>query len=389
MKILIVHNRYRVTGGEEAVIEEESNLLRQKGHDVRLFLEDNQHILREPVWKSAMNAVWSIPSSKAIGDIISDFKPDIVHFHNTFLRVSPAAYYACQRKNIPVVQTLHNYRIVCSNGLLYRKGRICEDCIAKLIPYPSVIHGCWQKSSVKTLIPFTMITIHRILHTWDKQVNMYISLTEFAKRKFIQAGIPSSKITVKPNFVQAPFVQHSQREDFFLFVGRLSPEKGVMTLLNVWKDFVNVRLLIVGDGPLFNDVQKFKQTHELHNIEIVGRLPREEVFAFMQRAMCLVFPSECYENFPTSIVEAFSCGLPVIAPNLGGLNEIVVDGETGLLFRGPKDLIHKVNWLLCNPARAKQMGINARKRYEELYTPEQNYRMLLNIYRQVLETSKL
>ena len=389
MKVLIVHNRYRTAGGEESVVEEESNLLRQKGHDVRLFLEDNQHILQEPTWKSALNAVWSVSTYRALTDIISDFKPDIAHFHNTFLRISPAAYYACQRKGVPVVQTLHNYRLACCNAFLYRNGRICEECLTKFAPYPGVIYGCWQQSSVKTIIPFAILTTHRLLRTWTKQVNMYIALTNFGKQKFMQMGIPASKITVKPNFVHMPFSQSEEREDFFLFVGRLSPEKGIMNLLNAWKRLANIRLIIIGDGPLYNDVQKFKQTHELHNIEIIGGLPREDVFRFMQRARCLVFPSEWYEGFPMVLIEAFSHGLPVIAFNIGGRGEIVVDGETGLLYRKWEELISKVNRLYDNPDIAKQMGVNARKRYEELYTPEQNYRMLLNIYRQVLETSKL
>ncbi len=390
MRILAIHNRYLISGGEDSVFEAEVSLLRRQGHEVKEFIESNQKLLKEPGWKSALNAVWSSSTYRALTETILDFRPEIAHFHNTFLRISPSAYYACRKLNVPVVQTLHNYRLLCPAAVFYRDGRICEDCLAKFIPYPGLIHGCWQESSIKTLAPVAVTTIHRFLRTWDNQIDMYIALTEFAKRKFVQGGLPEAKIVVKPNFVSTPFIQVEPRQDFFLFVGRLSPEKGILTLLNAWKNLKHVRLIIVGDGSLYSDIQNFKQTHELHNVEVLGRRPRDEVLALMQKAACLVFPSECYEGFPVTLIEAFACGLPVIASNLGGMREIVVDGENGLFFNpgDPIDLASKINWMLEHSARVEQMRSNARKAYEKKYTPEQNYQMLMQIYEQLLERSK-
>lgn len=388
MKILFVHNRYLATGGEDTVFELETALLRKNGHEVIEFVEDNRELLNIPKWKGALDAVWSSRTYRTLTDIISRHKPHIAHFHNTFLRVSPSAYYACQKQGVPVVQTLHNYRIVCPSGLLHRNNRnICEDCLTKPVPYPSVIHGCWQRSPVKTLIPATIVTFHRFLRTWDNKINIYIALTDFSRQKFIQAGLHPSKIVVKPNFISIPDFREEPRQDFFLYVGRLSPEKGIFTLLNAWKRIKDARLLIVGDGPLYEEVRHFKQIHCLHNVEVLGFLSRLQIFQLMRQAACLVFPSEWYEGFPMSIIEGFACGLPVIASDLGGRNEIVENGKVGLLYNSgdPIDLESKVRWIIDHPDLAKQMGYNARKAYEDKYTPERNYKILLSIYQQILD----
>ncbi|GAP62436.1 hypothetical protein ARMA_0859 [Ardenticatena maritima] len=316
--------------------------------------------------------------------LIRERKPDVAHFHNTFLMISPAAYYACQEEGVPVVQTLHNYRLICPGALLMREGRVCEECVGRTAPWPSVMHGCWRGSRLQTSVVAAMLMVHRAMKTWSEQVDIYIALTDFARRKFIEGGLPAEKIVVKPNFVDPDPGVGRHEGNYALFVGRLSPEKGMHTLLRAWRMLKDVPLKIVGDGPLRAEVEAFIGREGLTEVEVLGRKAREDVFCLMQKARVLVFPSECYENFPVSVAEAFACGLPVIASRLGAIAEIVEDGRTGLLFNpnDPEDLAVTVEWAWTHSEKLAEMGREARRAYEEKYTAERNYALLMDIYAQ-------
>jgi len=385
MHILLIHNYYTQHGGEDVVFESEKLLLERYGHKVITFTEDNAKLSKVNPLKIAVNAVWSREAQRKILKLIEEKKPNVVHFHNTFLRISPAAYYVVKKKGIPVVQTLHNYRVICPGSLLMRNGHVCENCLKKRVPWPGVIHGCWRNSKAGTAIVATMLVVHRLLKTWAEKVDVYIALTEFARRKFIEGGLPAEKIVVKPNFVYPDPGSGEHKGNFALFVGRFSKEKGVRTLLSAWRLLKGIPLKIVGDGPLMAEVKEHVERERLV-IEVLGWRPREEVFALMQAASFLLFPSEWYEGFPMAIAEAFACGLPVIASKLGAMAEIIEDGRTGLLFepKNPEDLAAKVEWLLSHPQELAWMSKEARAEYEAKYTAERNYEMLMAIYHRVL-----
>ena len=394
MKILLVHNFYQQPGGEDAVFAAEVSLLRGRGHQVIEFTEDNKRIDGMRRWAVATQAIWSRGAKARLLKLLQETRPDVMHFHNTFLLISPAAYYACREAGVPMVQTLHNYRLICPSALLMRDGRVCEKCIRRAVPWPGVVHACWRGSRRQTAVVAAMLTVHRWLKTWQEHVDIYITLTEFARQKFIEGGLPVDKIVVKPNFVESDKLRVMEswktERGYALFVGRLSPEKGVRTLLQAWRRLKGVSIKIVGDGPLMEEVQSFVNRHDLNGIEVLGHRPRDEVFQVMKGACFLVFPSEWYEGFPITIAEAFACGVPVIASRLGAMAEIVEDGRLGLHFEpgNPEGLAAKVEWAWAHPKKMQAMGREARREYEAKYMAERNYKILMEIYQQAMEEAR-
>ena len=388
MRVLIVHNHYTQPGGEDAVFEAEKALLERMGHEVIPFVEDNARLKGMNPLKAALNAVWSREAQEKLRRLIRETKPDVAHFHNTFLMVSPAAYYACREAGVPVVQTLHNYRLICPGALLMRDGRVCEDCMGRAIPWPGAVHGCWRGSRLQTSVVVAMLTVHRLMKTWTEQVDVYIALTEFVRRKFIGGGLPAEKVVIKPNFVHPDPGPGEGRGGYALFVGRLSPEKGVRTLLRAWEQLDGkVPLKVVGDGPLAEEVRR--AAARLPGVEWLGRKGQEEVYALMGDAAFLVFPSEWYEGFPMVIAEALARGVPILATALGSQGSIVDHGRTGLLFRpgDPEDLAEKVEWAWTHPNDLREMGREARREYEQKYTAEKNYEILMDIYERARATA--
>ncbi|MBQ0799822.1 MAG: glycosyltransferase family 4 protein [Porticoccaceae bacterium] len=387
MKILFVHNRYKQGGGEDSVMDAEIKLLAEMGLLVFSALKDNNEI---DSFKSKLQVFWEVAHSrqslKWMREKIRQYEPDIVHIHNFFPLLTPSIYDACIDAGVPVVQTLHNYRTMCPGGLLMRDGKVCEKCI-KGSAYQAVLHGCYRESAIGSLAVARMVAKHRSMGTWQHKVNRFIALTEFAKNKFIEAGFPEHKIAVKSNFV----VDAGLSEDVnpnkagALFVGRLSQEKGMETLLNAWRS-LNVSLRVAGAGPLEGELANLTGD----KVEALGMLNQDSVRKEMGQAAFLVMPSECYEGFPMVLVEAFSQGLPIIASRLGGMAEIVTDGVTGLHFEAgnANDLADKVRWMASHPEESRQMGRNARREYEEKYTPDKNYEILMDIYNQAIEDNK-
>jgi glycosyltransferase involved in cell wall biosynthesis len=340
----------------------------------------------------ALQTIWSQPSYNKISGVLREEKPDLVHFHNTFPLISPAAYYACRERKIPVIQSLDNPRLVCAAATFYRNGKLCQDCLGKTPPLPGVIHRCYHHSRSQTAVIAAMLTFYRWIKTWQNLVDTYLVATEFYKQKFIEAGLPAGKIIVKPHFTQCDSMPESSDQigKYVLFIGRLDPVKGIRTLLNAWTNLA-IPLIIRGDGKLEQESQDFIHFHDINCAEIIQRLTAEELAQLIKNARFLIWPSEgYYETFGMIAIECFAQGIPVIGSNIGVISEIVKNGETGLLFNpgDPIDLAKKVSWLWNHPEESARMGHNARKEYEDKYTPERNYQMLIGIYEKTMAGRK-
>jgi glycosyltransferase involved in cell wall biosynthesis len=381
MQILTSHNYYQIPGGEDQVFQSEADLLEKHGHSVYRYTLHNDQIKENgSALALAKKTLWNGDIYREVRSLIQTHKIAIAHFHNTFPLISPAAYYAAKAEGIPVIQTLHNYRLLCPGALFFRGGRVCEDCLGKSVPLPGILHGCYRESRVQTGAVTVMLTIHRMLRTWAKAVDIYVALTEFAREKFIAGGLPAEKIIVKSNFVPDCGIGRG-RGGYALFVGRLSPEKGVLSLLSAWKQMGSLLpLKIVGDGPLAAQVSTAAQT--IPGVEWLGHQPLEEVYSLLKEALFLVFPSEWYEGLPRILIESFSVGTPVLASHIGSMSSLVIPHQTGLHFQPGciEDLVTQAKWLFANPAKLVQMRQTTRSQYEFLYAPEENYKQLMEIY---------
>lgn len=388
-RILFVHNYYTQGGGEDYALKSERILMEKQGYLTNLVVADNKKIrtfLQK--FKTARDIIYSEEEKKNIFGIVSKIKPDIVHVHNFFPVFTPSIYYACAENGVPVIQTLHNYRTICAGALLMRNGKICENCITGS-PYQAMVHRCYRNSVFGSWAVARMVAYHRKNKTWQNKVDRFIALTEFAKQKFIEAGFPERKIAVKPNYYSddnCTIKDNMNERKGALFVGRLSMEKGISTLLAAWQRGLPISLRIAGDGPLFEKAKVQPYPH----IKFLGRLVEKTVSVEMLKASFLVMPSICYETFGLVIIEAYAHRLPVVASRIGSMAEIVADGKTGLHFEpgNPVDLAEKARWMFEHPEECRRMGENARKEYEEKYTPEKNYQQLMAIYQDVIEEYK-
>lgn len=384
-RVLVIHNRYQHAGGEDVVVRAEVELLRRMGHEVEVFEEDNDSILR---WsdsaKAAVQSVYSIASARRMRELIEGFRPAIAHIHNFFPRLSPAVHYACRSAGIPVVQTLHNYRLLCPAAILLRDGEICEDCVGKSVAWPAIWHQCYRQSRVGSAVVVGMLATHRALGTWMKTVGRFIALTEFARTKFIAGGLPAEKIIVRPNFVNQDNGMGTGVGRYALFVGRLSKEKGISTLLEAWKQLNGeVALRIAGDGPLAPEVRD--AAANMKGVEWLGHCTQDEVRRLMADASVLVVPSVCYETFGMVIVEALAAGLPSVASRLGAMAELVRDGDTGKLFAAGDStaLAAAVRSVLQDRAMHERMRVASRRDFEQRFTAEAGYLSLMRIYQDV------
>lgn len=381
MRILNVHCRYQIRGGEDECHEAEVSLLREMGHLVDVYEENNERVAALGNLRMAVKTVWSQEAYQTASCQLAKHSYDIVHVHNFFPLISPAIYHAARAKGVPVVQTLHNYRLLCPNALFFREGRVCEDCLGKPVPFPGVLHGCYRESRTATGVVGAMLAAHRAMHTWTEMVDVYIALTEFARQKFIQGGLPPEKIMVKPNFVHPDPGIGQGDGGYVLFVGRLSVEKGLDTLLAAWELLgTRLPLKIVGDGPLAGQVAEAAK--RLPQVEWLGRRPMSEVHKLIGKALVLIFPSKWYETFGRVAVEAFAKGTPVIAASIGAIAELVDPDRTGLHFcpGDSEDLAAKVEWVLSHPVQFAQMRQEARTEFEAKYSAQKNYQRLMEIY---------
>lgn len=385
MKILIAHSFYRQAGGEDQVVTMERDLLREHGHEVIEFFRNNSEI-RDSIGRSARlatQATWSRESYHDLTRVLRLERPNVAHFHNTLPLLSPSVYYACRRENVPVIQTLHNYRIVCPAGLLFRNGKICELCVGRQVAIPSIIHACYRGSRGASAVVAGLTAIHKMAGTWTKGVNLYIAPSEFAKQELLLGGLPAHKIVVKPHFVACPEeILHQEKVgEYAVFVGRVSEEKGIRILLDAWARLTNsIALKIVGDGPLRSSLEC---THSSNpRIEWLGQLDHSSAMAVIREARWLIFPSSCYETYGLTIAEAFAAGVPVVASRVGCIPELVEHGKTGLLFTvgDSKALATTLDGAWNEIESIKIMGRNARNTFTQRYSADSNYRKLMEIY---------
>jgi glycosyltransferase involved in cell wall biosynthesis len=380
LRVLMVHNAYQKVGGEDGVVSAELALLRQRGHEVIELRRDNREIDGMSAARLAGQTLWSAATHAQALELMRHHRPDVVHVHNTFPLISPSLYWACALEGVPVVQTLHNFRLACPQAMFLREGKVCESCLGKT-PWPALVHGCYRESRIQTVVMFGMLALHRTARTFENKVTRYIALTEFSRDKFIQAGLPAWRLAVKPNFVERQGSGVDTERRGFLFVGRLSPEKGTAVLSEAWQscDGLSLRVAGVGNGAAELATQA--------GVNLLGQLTAGDVRAEMCRAAALLLPSISFENFPLTLAEAYANGLPVIASRIGALAELVEDGVTGLLFRpgDPKDLASRIQWAAAHPDEMAVMGTNARARYEQRYTPEINYKKLIEIYQSAIQ----
>lgn len=386
MKIIVVHNQYQQPGGEDTVFEQECQLLEREGNEVVVYRRSNWEVESySGVKRLALvrRTVWAEDTRKEFAELLRAEKPEVVHIHNTFVMISPSIYSACREAGVPVVQTLHNYRLFCPAATFFRNGGVCEECVEHSL-WRSVLHGCYRNSRPATAAAALMLAVHRRRHTWTAGIECYIALTQFARTKFVEAGLPPERIFVKPNFVHPDPGPRVDGGEYVLFVGRLSPEKRVGTMLAAWSILgERIPLRIIGGGPQRAQLQAEAMQRHLVDVRFQGQLSRDQTIAAMHGARFLVVSSEWYENFPVTIAEGFACGVPIICSRLGAMQEIVDDGRTGLHFTpgNAEDLARKVDWAWNHSERMRSMGEESRREYETKYTAEKNYPILMEIYR--------
>ncbi|MGF9852214.1 glycosyltransferase [Bacillus paramobilis] len=393
MRVLFIHNYYQQSGGEDNVVAQEMMLLKKYGLDVQLYSVHNDRIKQKGKFdkvKLAVGAVWSYTEYKKMKEHLMEIKPDVVHVHNFFPLLSPSIYSACKSLDIPIVQTLHNYRLICPSAMLMRENQICESCLESSL-WNSVKYGCYRDSRVQTLPVAMMIKFNKIIGTWENAVDRYIALTNFSRQKFIQGGIPESKIIVKPNFLMqnSEQVNKNLEEEYILFVGRISEEKGIRNLLNAWKMINNkkgIKLYIIGDGP---DKKMLEEEKFSDDIYFLGKKNSKDVLLYMKNAKYLIVPSIWYEGFPMTIVEAYSVGTPVLCSKIGSLQEVVINGETGFHFK--HDNIEGITAVIqeaLNYGEYNNMRENVLEVFRTYYTEDVNFNYLISIYSEVIKEKK-
>ncbi|NOY06071.1 MAG: glycosyltransferase family 4 protein [Chlorobi bacterium] len=332
------------------------------------------------LWKKAQiafSSLWSPSFNKSILKTIREENVDIVHVHNFFPFVPVSGLREASRY-VPVVMTLHNYRLICPQVIMFRDGKPCTECLGRAIKYPALKHACYRNSLSATIGHMLTLQGHAFLKTWSERITIFIALSEYQKSIYITEGFDEERIVIKPNFVAPDPGCSYEKNDFACFVGRLSPEKGIDVLFSAGKHFSNIHIYVAGE-------EAFEMQHpgcDGEKYHLLGKLPREDVFSLLQKARFLVYPSLAHEGLSMTIIEAFACGTPVIVSSHGSSAEIVDDGRTGLHFRpgDARDLADKIKWAWDHPEVMIAMGKEARKEYELKYTGEKNVKLLLDIY---------
>ena len=386
MRIIVIHNRYRYQGGEDAVFHAEVRLLLERGHEVHELIFSNKNIPDSfDKYLQGIRGLYNVSSALTLQKLIKEYKPDLTHVHNFFPLASPSVFYTAKKFNIPVVVTLHNFRLVCPSGTLYHNGSIYEENVGKIIPWRGILKGVYRNSKIETLGLAGITTLHNLIGTWRNKVDRFIVLTEFAQRKFADSALRVNphQFVVKPNFVEDFGAGVDAREKFFVLVGRLSVEKGIHVVLKALA-IERFKLVVIGDGPLKDDVVSVANTNP--HVIYLGFKEKDVIVHYLKRCTALLLPSVCYEGFPISLLESFATGTPAIVSRLGPLAEIVQDNENGLHFDpgNAEDLVNKVLLISKDTMLARRLGENARRTYLNNFTPEKNYQKLMDIYRQLV-----
>lgn len=378
MRVLQIHNAYRYAGGEDSVVDSEFQLLREAGVQIRQLRFENEKIRLGKVLFNGDSY------SRAYSEMEA-FRPEIVHVHNLFYQASPSVLKAARDLGIPVVMTLHNFRLICPGALLLRNGRTCTKCVGLKFPVHGVLHGCFQDSVPMSLVLSAVLGVSNLSGTWRSRVNRFLVLTPYIQTIFANSslGVPREAIVVKPNST-SDLLGHQPAEteprQGYLYVGRLSEEKGVEVMVEAFNGMHGTSLTLVGTGPLEERIKRSAGP----NIRFFGAQPREAIGGLLRRSRALIFPSLCLEGLPNTILEAFSAATPVIASENDNLSQIVTPGQTGLLFKTGNHQALREAVTAFEEADAEALGAAARATYESKYTHQQNLKALLQIYQEVL-----
>ena len=384
MRVLVLHNRYQVSGGEDTAVRREIESLAGAGITVDLLEVDNDGIKGAvSEIQTALLLPYSPPARRMVAERIRSFQPDVVHVHNFFPRLTPSVYDAAFRAGLPVVQTLHNFRLVCANALLFRDGKVCTECLGRAFPLPAIRHACYRGSHAGSAAVALMIGVHRQRETWSRRVSRFIALTHFARLIFAaETGIPDDRIAVKPNSAPDPGLGDGAG-GYALYAGRFSTEKGIETLLaaSALDGGLGLPLKVAGSGPL---QPKIEAAHRAGRLEFVGLQDSESIRRLMHGARVLLVPSICFEGLPMVVPEAFGAGLPVVASRIGALETLIDHGANGLLVEpgNPRALTGAVRRLAADQEFYAALRRRARRAYDSLYRPETNAELLLSIYQE-------
>ncbi len=375
------------------VFEIERNLLQSRGHDVAEFTRHSDQIREQGMWGVIKGAAatpcnpWSV---RAIRKMVTRFRPDVVHVHNTFPLISPAIFHALAGTRAARVLTLHNYRLFCPAAILVRAGKVCTDCLDRRTVLPALQHGCYRNSRLATVPLALNVALHRTAGTWTNQVDAFITLSSFQRQRMVDAGLPANRVHVKPNFFPGnpAVILWAQRKPYIVFAGRLTAEKGVATLLRAWQLWgaEAPELRVLGDGDLRGELERMASGLP---VRFLGQLGAEAAQQQIAEASLLVLPSECFEGFPMVVREAFAFGTPVAVSNIGPLPGIVKRGESGMVFEAanPAALFHEVRLAWSQPDLLTALGHGARAAFEANYTEESNYQTMMMIYQKAIDTN--
>jgi glycosyltransferase involved in cell wall biosynthesis len=382
MRVAMLHNRYRTgqPSGENTVVAQTVDLLRNSGHEVGLYVRNSDDIAamsRKDRGLLPFRSVWSFSAERDLTRLLQEQRPDVVHVHNTFPLFSPSVLRAAQRLGLPIVATLHNFRLMCANAVLQRDGRPCESCVGKL-PLSGVAHGCYRESRVQTLPLATSIGVHNTLHTWERYVTTFVAPSEFVRERYAAGGFDPDRIAVKPHAVPHSGAVRSGPGEAVVFLGRLVEDKGFADLLEAWDSSFG-QLLVVGDGPLRGEAEA--RARRDPSVKVLGQLPWSDCMDVLRSARAAVVPARSYETFGLVVVEAFAHGVPVVASRLGALAELVDDGETGALAEpGDTEGLRKALGLVTDPVTSVTFGQRARQVYLDRFTPERDLAATERIY---------
>lgn len=375
--------------GEDSVVRAETELLERHGDEVLLYSRHNDEIKEFGAAQKALffpQTVYSTRSSSELREVVRRFKPEVAFVHNVYPLISPSAYHQLHSLGVPTVQVLHNFRPFCPNGFFYTQGQICEAC--KGGNYLNAVRKrCYKDSYALSGLYALTLGLNRMAGM-VKKISGFICLTEFFKIKMKEVGVPEGKLFVRPNFVYAPPLPSGTNDGnggYALYIGRLSPEKGCWTLVRAFERLPQIPLKIVGTGPVEQELRNHVREKGLTNIEFLGFKGGDEKWQLLRNSMCVVLPSEWYENFPVTVLEAYMAAKPVVASRIGGLPYIVEEGRTGLLFETSNvaELAQRIQRIAGDPGEAGRMGACGRQLSETKYGPEQGYRDLMNIFSQV------
>ncbi|MEM1028423.1 MAG: glycosyltransferase [Planctomycetota bacterium] len=385
MKILQCHNLYQLAGGEDSVAKDERELLEAHGHEVIPYILHNDAVDDMSRLRLAAGTIWSRKSVRELREIVRREKPEIAHFHNTLPLMSPSAYYAVRAEGAAVVQTLHNYRLLCPKATFFRDNQICEDCLHKKNKWPAIKHSCYRDNRAATAAVTAMLTVHGIIGTYRNQIDAYIACSEFTRDKMTEGGYPGDHIHYKPNFLAADPGIGTGDGGYAMYLGRLSPDKGIEVLVKAWDHLDDIPLQVVGKGPMQEPITRLAEQNE--HVTHHDWVEFEQLGEILSRAACLILPTLNYEGFPRVIVEAFAHGVPVVTTNLGAMGRVIVDGKNGrhIEYGDAEGLARIVRELMEDAEQRQRLRQGARRAYEDYYTAEINYQTMMTIYRQARE----